>query len=184
MDERCFIEKLNQRDIKAYHSLYESYYKSLVSYSSNFVLSMEAAEDIVQDLFAALWERRILFQSFNSLKCYLYNSIRNASLNYLKHQDVEAIYIESLANTYNEIEENEVYEEEVYRRLFVAIDKLSPRCREIFKLYMQGKKNEEIADMLGIAFETVKTQKKRAMQILRKEMGTLFFLFPLADLLN
>ena len=69
-----------------------------------------------------------------------------------------------MASTYREItEEEDTNEEEVYRLLFRAIDKLPTRCREIFLLHMDGKKNEEIATALGISIETVKTQKKRAI---------------------
>ncbi|KAB6221101.1 sigma-70 family RNA polymerase sigma factor, partial [Bacteroides xylanisolvens] len=108
----------------------------------------------------------------------------NASLNYLKHQNVESLYLERLASTYREItEEEDTNEEEVYRLLFRAIDKLPTRCREIFLLHMDGKKNEEIATALGISIETVKTQKKRAIQSIKEQMGTCYFLLPLCDIL-
>ena len=124
------------------------------------------------------------FLSLPSFRTYLYNSIRNASLNYLKHQNVESLYLERLASTYREItEEEDTNEEEVYRLLFRAIDKLPIRCREIFLLHMNGKKNEEIATTLGISIETVKTQKKRAIQSIKEQMGTCYFLLPLCDIL-
>ena len=63
------------------------------------------------------------------------------------------------------------------------IDKLPTRCREIFLLHMDGKKNEEIATALGISIETVKTQKKRAIQSIKEQMGTCYFLLPLCDIL-
>ena len=79
--------------------------------------------------------------------------------------------------------EEDTNEEEVYRLLFRAIDKLPTRCREIFLLHMDGKKNEEIATALGISIETVKTQKKRAIQSIKEQMGTCYFLLPLCDIL-
>lgn len=89
-----------------------------------------------------------------------------------------------MASTYREItEEEDTNEEEVYRLLFRAIDKLPARCREIFLLHMDGKKNEEIATVLGISIETVKTQKKRAIQSIKEQMGTCYFLLPLCDIL-
>ena len=81
------------------------------------------------------------------------------------------------------IEEEDTNEEEVYRLLFRAIDKLPTRCREVFLLHMDGKKNEEIATLLGISIETVKTQKKRAIQFIKEQMGTCYFLLPLCDIL-
>lgn len=171
-----FIENLNKQQTSAYHQLYDEYYKVLVLYAINFLSSQQAAEDIVQELFATMWEKKMKFLSLPSFRTYLYNSVRNASLNYLKHQNVESLYLEHLANTYREIlEEEDTNEEEVYRLLFRAIDKLPTRCREVFLLHIDGKKNEEIATLLGISIETVKTQKKRAIQFIKEQMGTCYF---------
>ena len=62
-----------------------------------------------------------------------------------------------------------MFDEEVYRRLYQAIDQLAPKCREIFLMAMDGKHNDEIAKELNIAVETVKTQKKRAIKQLREQ---------------
>ena len=183
-EKSSFIKGINEQHPAAYHQLYNEYYKALVLYAINFLSSQQAAEDIVQDLFATMWEKKMRFLSLPSFRTYLYNSIRNASLNYLKHQNVESLYLERLTSTYREItEEEDTNEEEVYRLLFRAIDKLPTRCREIFLLHMDGKKNEEIATALGISIETVKTQKKRAIQSIKEQMGTCYFLLPLCDIL-
>ena len=150
-EKSSFIKGINEQRPTAYHQLYNEYYKALVLYAINFLSSQQAAEDIVQDLFATMWEKKMRFLSLPSFRTYLYNSIRNASLNYLKHQNVES--------------------------------KLPARCREIFLLHMDGKKNEEIATVLGISIETVKTQKKRAIQSIKEQMGTCYFLLPLCDIL-
>ena len=96
--------------------------------------------------------------------------MRNASLNYLKHQGVTQKYMEYLSQTYSPVDEESVNDEEIYRHLFKLIDELPPRCREIFLLHMEGKKNEEIAAMLQLSVETVKTQKKRAMAYIRDNL--------------
>ena len=78
--------------------------------------------------------------------------------------------MEYLSQTYSPVDEEAVNDEEIYRHLFKLIDELPPRCREIFLLYMEGKKNEEIAAMLQLSVETVKTQKKRAMAYIRDNL--------------
>lgn len=184
-EDNLFLEKLNTQQPIAYHKLYNEYYRVLVAYAMNFLSTAEASEDIVQELFATMWEKKMIFLSFPSFRTYLYNSVRNASLNYLKHQNVEAVYMKHLSATFQEItEEEEANEEEVYRLLFHTIDQLPPRCREVFLLHMEGKKNEEIALALGISIETVKTQKKRATQFIKEQMGTLFYLLPLMTFWN
>ena len=65
------------------------YAGALYAFAFRIVGDTLAAEDIVQDLFATMWEKKMRFLSLPSFRTYLYNSIRNASLNYLKHQNVE-----------------------------------------------------------------------------------------------
>jgi RNA polymerase sigma-70 factor (ECF subfamily) len=184
INDDVFLEKINSQSPTAYHELYNEYYKALVIYAANFLATTETAEDIVQEIFTTIWEKKISFISLQSLKTYLYNSTRNAALNYLKHQNVETGYIQYMLDTYKEITEEDTNEEEVYRLLFKSIDQLPPRCREIFVLHMEGKKNEEIAQTLGLSIETVKTQKKRALQAIKKRMGSLFFLTNLINMMN
>ncbi len=183
-EDLSFLEGLNRQFPAAYHELYNQYYKVLTMYAHGFTLPIDAAKDIVQNLFISIWERNPNFSSQASLRSYLYNSTRNAAFNYLKRLNIESEYLEKLADTYQEVTDEETTDEEVYHLLFQTIEKLPPRCRKIFLLYMDGKKNEEIATQLGVSLETVKTQKKRAMQYIRKQMGTLYFILSLSDLLN
>lgn len=178
-----FIEGLNMQNPEAYRQLYNLYYKVLVLYAMNFNLPIEAAEDIVQTLFISIWEKKNVFKSLDSFHSYLYNSVRNSSFNYLKHENVEQEYLEKMAHTHQVLDEDEVQKEEVYRLLFQTIDRLPPRCREIFLLYMDGKKNEEIAVQLSISIETVKTQKKRAIKFIKEQIGPVYCLMLYYDIM-
>ena len=152
------IEQINKLDAAAFRLLYKNYYKALVCYAITIVGDSESAEDIVQELFSTIWEKKMFFRSLASFRVYLYNSVRNASL---------------------EEEEEGFFSEEVYRQLLQTIDALPDRCKEVFLMYMEGKKNEEIATALHVSLETVKTQKKRAMSFLRKKLGSYHFLLLL-----
>lgn len=176
------IEQINKLDATAFRLLYKTYYKALVCYALQMVEDSDSAEDIVQELFSTIWEKKMPFQSLASFKAYLYNSVRNASLDYLKHKDVEGSYLQKMIDTHpdycgnGEEEEEGFFKEEVYRQLLLTIDSLPNRCREVFLLYMEGNTNEEIANALHVSLETVKTQKKRAMSFLRKKLGPYHFL--------
>lgn len=175
------IEQINKLDVTAFRLLYKSYYKALVCYAMQIMKETGAAEDIVQELFSVIWEKKMAFQSLASFKSYLYSSVRNASFDYLKHKDVESVYLQKVIDAHqaykiDEGEEDDFFSEEVYRQLFQTIDELPARCREVFLMYMEGKKNEEIATALHVSLETVKTQKKRAMVVLRKKLGSYHFL--------
>ncbi len=173
------IELINAKDTSAFQQLYAQYYKILVLYSIQIVQSQEIAEDVVQELFANIWEKNTQFKSEASFLAYLYNSIRNSSINHLRHKHVEEEYIQKIIENNeaypNQEEDDDFFEAEAYRRLFLLIDQLPPRCREVMTKSMEGKKNEEIAEVLNISLTTVKTYKKRSLTILKKELSAYDF---------
>lgn len=171
-DEILFIEAINRQEPKAYQTLYRLYYRALVNYAMRFISKQDEAEDVVQDLFVSMWNKKIQFVSYVSFRTYLYNAVYNAVLNVIKHQEVEQRYVDLVKNE-DELEfpEADYQKEEIYRQLYLAIDRLPKKCRGIFLMYMDGKKNEEIAQILSISIETVKTQKKRAMRFLKDDTG-------------
>ncbi len=154
--------------------LYNEHYRGLSVYAANIVGNLDEAEDIVQEAFSSLWEHDNAFISPTAIKAYLYRSVRNASLDTLKHKSVEESYIRKTMEAYPEIKFDDSGEtlnkEMVYAKLFQTIENLPQRQREIFILYMRGKKNREIAEIMGISTDTVKTQKRRAMGILRQKL--------------
>lgn len=175
------IEQINKLDATAFRILYKTYYKALVCYAIQITGESGVAEDIVQELFSTIWERQMSF------KAYLYNSVRNASIDYLKHKDVEFDYLQKIIESHQayrvgDEEEDDFFTEEIFRQLFMTIDSLPERCKQVFLLYMEGKKNEEIAAALYVSLETVKTQKKRAMSFLRKKLGSYHFALLLSIL--
>lgn len=175
MDESLFIEQINKKDPKAFHNLFESFYNSLVAFASGYVDTRQTGEDIVQEFFIQLWENKCTFPNYNHLRNYLYISVRNTCLNYLKHCQVEQKYIDySLLNPEDDDIDLKIAQEELYRLLFRVIEDLPARRKEIFQFYMQGKTNAEIAELLKISVETVKTAKKEAVCHIRKHMGHLF----------
>lgn len=148
----------------------------LVSYVSEIILSDEAAEDIVQDLFVYIWESDVTFPSFSAFRSYLYTYVRNTALDYLKHQHIEQDYANKMSEMPEMPDDDELNQEEEYRKLFALIDELPEQCRKVFLMALDGKKNKEIADALQISVVTVKTQKMRAMQKIKKHLPMLFFL--------
>ena len=155
--------------------LYDKFYRALVSYGCQFV-EKEIAEDIVQELFAVLWEHQPQFKSMAQLSSYFYTTVHNMAFNHLRHQTVRNNYRQGILDNLQEFmlvdDMSDVFnKEEIYRQLFLAIDKLPPRQREVFLLCMEGKKNKEIAEQLQISAETVKMQKRRAISRLREQLA-------------
>lgn len=175
LDDRIDIVQINRMDTSAFKQLYSVFYKVLVSCAYKITSDINASEDIVQEVFTNLWEHKRMFNTTVALRAFLYSSVHNAALNYVKHQDIVNKYArqtpsQDAAAPLSSIDD--FFNEEVYRQLFTAIDSLPSRQREVFLLYMDGKSNAEIAEALSIAVETVKIHKKRGMDYLRKHVSS------------
>lgn len=153
-----------------FEKLFNDYYGILVYYALKYVKRDDVAEDLVQDLFLSLWEKQMTFNSIPAFRSFLYTSIKNAALDYLKHEAVENQYVQDSLDKKIPSHDSSVQKEEVYRLLFSQIDKLPERCKEIFLLHLDGLNNEQIATKLSLSIETVKTQKKRAMKVLKSNL--------------
>jgi RNA polymerase sigma-19 factor, ECF subfamily len=150
-------------------------------YANRFLPLKIECEDLIQDIFVTIWEKKMTFPDEISLKVYLYKSIRNKCYNIIKHKNVKEHYI---SNSLTTLEDDNLFlkqilEEEIVRQLHQAIEKLPERKKEIIKLSLKGLKNNEIAERLDIKLQTVKTLKSQSYQILRtqfKDINTIIFL--------
>jgi RNA polymerase sigma-70 factor, ECF subfamily len=179
--EKDIVDKIKNGNIKAYEQIYHLHSGSLLLYANSLVGSFDVAKDIVQDVFVTIWEKRNLLFISASLKSYLYKSVRNACLDFIKHQKVIEKYNDQARNELFEMEVKynssvfELSEEIIFdtrlNEINKAIEMLPDQCRKIFKLSrFDGFKNREIAAQLGISIRSVDTQIYRALKTLR---GTL-----------
>ena len=168
------IREIQKGDRKAFREVFDHYFNALSSFGYSFVEDIGVSEDMVQEVFISLWEKRKDFNHINALKSFLYTSVRNKCFNYLKHEQVKKKHEASLIyeiesdHTFN----GRVVEEEVFNQLFENIKDLPNSSREIMLLALNGLKNQEIADELGISINTVKTQKKIAYSKIKDSLGS------------
>ena len=163
-----FIKALNRKKEEAFQMLFKDYYASLVMYAMDYV-RQEVAEDIVQDVITELYSRRLLFDTPVALKSFLFLSVKNKALNFLRRQQAQERYLN------NRMEEesfflNNIIREEVYYHLQKMIGELSDPVRQIYELTLQELSNEEIAEQLGLSVDSVKAHKKRGKQILKERL--------------
>lgn len=151
-----------------FSDLYLTYYSKLVRFAKKFVEHEEDAENITQDVFADLWEKRDFITYIENMNAYLFRLVRNRCLDYLRHKMFEQKYAESLQLC---CEENAVedYDTEIFIR--AAINSLPKRCRDIFLLSrVEGLKYREISEHLGISVNTVECQMGIALKKLRMKL--------------
>lgn len=178
------LRQVRDGNKKAFEALFHAYYSPLSQFACKFVDDADEAEEIVQDFFVALWEKRKALDKVNSPKSYLFSSIRNHCLNYIKHQKVRVLHQEHVKQTAS-LGDNSVEDyingEELRGRIEESINSLPDRCREVFQLSrFRGLKYSEIAENMGISIKTVEVQMGKALKLLR---GNLKDLLPVLLLL-
>jgi RNA polymerase sigma-70 factor (ECF subfamily) len=177
-----FHDRIASGDIKAFEMLYNEQYSSLCHFAQRFVLDLDTAREIVQGVFVSIWEKRTSLPIEITLKTYLYTSVRNRCLDYLKHLNVEYEYEkmrireikESGNNSFNAIDDplDGLITKELESAIKHAIACLPDKCREIFELSkFKGLKYREIAEKLNISVKTVETQMSRAIDSLKKKLS-------------
>lgn len=168
------VNENDKYSIDQFRQLYEKHAPALISFARKFV-GRDAANDMIQDVFLKLWELKSFAIIDESIPSYLYRSVQNSCLNYLKHEVIHQEYL-SRAMTELKIDELQIYaiddiliNDEQIKSLHKAIEQLPPKCREIFTLYyLEEKKNTEIALMYNISVRTVETHIYKALKILQK----------------
>lgn len=162
-------------DEQALEVIFRTYYPGLVGFARRYVKMTEIAEELVQDLFLKMWSRRGSLGEIDSVKTYLFRAARNTALNHLRRRKLEHEWLEKEGTTITEersLEGDEaVTESEVAAAVRAAVDRLPPRCREVFMLSRDGGLTYgEIAKSLGISIKTVETQMGRALRALRESL--------------
>lgn len=184
-NEYQLLRGLTSGDTSHYSYIFKEYYSALCHYAETIIGEPGHAEDIVQDVFERLWQKPYAFDDLRHLKDFLYKSTRNAALNFLKGAQHSK---ERQAKFLHEQEESATAEDldiirmEVFRIIYREISNLPEQCGKIVHMsYIEGLKNEQIADILSISLQTVKNQKTRGMKLLRMRLSpvvlALFSLF-------
>ena len=160
---------LKELKIGGMELLFREYYKPLVVWATTFLHDTQRAEDIVQDFFVKLWEKPYSAFLPETLKSYLFTSIRNLALNQLDkidplRQACDVAYYDSPWNEYDN------FEDEVFRRVEEELEKLTPRAQDVIrKIYLEGMKYKDVADKLGISVATANSILVRALKKLRQQ---------------
>ena len=168
------IGLLTDGDEMAFEQVFKKYFKALHAYAFTIVKEEETAEEMVQALFLRLWEKKENLDPQINLKAYLYRSVHNDSLNYLKHQKVKAKYQNHMVyQMKNETDNaaNRVQLRELENQLQRALTELPEQCRTIFQLSrFEELKYQEIADHLSLSIKTVENQMGKALKLLRLKL--------------
>lgn len=153
---------------KQFKALFEKYYTKLYYSSLAIVRDEDDARDIVNDVFAHIWEKHDSFEdTVNSM--YLYTSIRHRSLDHLKKKKVRDNYANNYMKSNDEGFQFDDEEEERIRQIQKVIDKMPEKTKYVLdQCYMEGKKYMEVASDIGISRDGVRKHIVKALRLLRE----------------
>jgi RNA polymerase sigma-70 factor (ECF subfamily) len=164
---------LTEGDQIAFTEIFDRYKVMLYKHACKLLNNYDEANDVVQDTFAKLWEKRETLYINSSLSSYLYSAVRNRIFNLMSHQKVALQYLDSTFDF--EARNNFIMDEQIMMKELAAIieneiEALPPKMRTVFKLSRERSSYKEVAQILNISDKTVKQQVYNAMKILRLKM--------------
>ncbi|MBV6520183.1 MAG: hypothetical protein MNPFHGCM_00288 [Gemmatimonadaceae bacterium] len=175
--DAALVRRIRAGDERALEDVFRANYAGMAAFVLRYVNAPDVAEELVQDIFLKLWSRREQLSDIESLKTYLYRAVRNQALNWLRRRKLERRWEEEHGEDAEPVSlaaaDDGATEEEVAAAVRVAIERLPPRCREIFLLSRDGGLTyNDIARVLEISVKTVETQMGRALKSLRGSLAT------------
>lgn len=180
LPEDTWARRLRAGDVGALEEAFRAYHPRLCAFVRHQVGSAETAEEIVQDVFLRVWERRTRLDPAGSLRALLYRACRNAALNHLAHRRVERLWERSQSAAPEPAApsaEAGVRERELGDAIEAAVGALPEGCRLVFLLSRHHDLSyAEIAHTLDLSVKTVETQMGRALRSLRRALAD--FLTP------
>lgn len=177
------IHSIRNGDEKVFEKLFKDQYPVLCGYAKKYLNDIDQAEEIVQEMFFNFWQKREKMDINISLEAYLFRSVRNSCLNYLKHLKVRE---EHRLATNHELraKEQEIHDNvvalELQERIESVIEQLPTERKKIFKMSRYEElKYKEIAEQLNLSVKTVEAQMSKALKYLRLHLSDYLSLFVL-----
>jgi RNA polymerase sigma-70 factor (ECF subfamily) len=188
-EERQLVIQLKEGNQASYRILYSNYAPKLFAFSRKYLQSQEDAEEIVQEVFLRIWEKKANIDENQSFSSYIFQAAKHRIFNGFRKKVNEQAYLDFLLvadNASRNFTELAVDYHEIKQKSEYVIDAMPPKRQEIFRLSREsGLKNKEIAEKLQISIKTVENQMGQALKFLRKELieyQMLIFLFLLTTI--
>ncbi|WP_270089824.1 RNA polymerase sigma factor [Sphingobacterium sp. SYP-B4668] len=181
LSDIALFQLIQHQDRRAFEIIYDRYFSLLYIYAKKIIANDEEVEDVLQDVFLALWEKQdiSLEKSFSS---YVYGMTRFKILDFIDRKKVRSQYAASLQHYIEEgacITDDKLREKELAKQIESALQLLPEKMRNIFLLSrFENKSYREIADKLQLSDKTIKKQISNALKIMRTALKTfLMFLY-------
>ncbi|MGV3502600.1 MAG: RNA polymerase sigma factor [Adhaeribacter sp.] len=183
LQDRDLFDLLKSEDEAAFKEIYERYFDVLYVHAYKRLQDKEEAQDVIQEVFASLWDKKEIIALEGNLPAYLFAAVRNRIFNNLSHKRCETHYLQSLQHFIDKglcQTDYLVRENQFYTLIEKEIAALPPKMQEVFSLSRNGYlSHKQIAATLNLSEQTVKKQVNNALRILRTKLGLFLFLYLL-----
>ncbi len=169
------VEEINVNQERAFEQVFKAHYHALHAYAHTMLKDEMLAEEIVQNLFLKLWEKKEQLAKQASVKAYLYKCVYHDCLNHIRHQKVQLRYAaHAVHHHHSKAAEASASAElsELQKHIEIALNDLPQQCRTIFQMSrFEELKYREIAEQLQISVKTVENQMGKALKLLRSKLA-------------
>jgi RNA polymerase sigma-70 factor, ECF subfamily len=170
--EKILIDKIRESDQSSFSIIFTAYYSDLVQFAGTFIQDLDTCEEIVQDAFVDIWEKRQTLIILTSLKSYLLKMIQNRCIDWLRHLNIRQEYNTFMNHHVSLIEndtENYVLFSELKDTFEKALDQLPAELSSAFKMNRQmGLTYLEIAAHENVSVRTIEVRIGKTLQMLRE----------------
>jgi RNA polymerase sigma-70 factor (ECF subfamily) len=166
------VTQFTQGNTRAFTAIYNTYYPRLFNFAKRMVDNRQEAQDITAETFVKLWRLHANFSTPDKIRAFLFVTARNACYDYLKYNarenNQQKELIHHLLPETDQVMLRDEIKADVLDHIYTEIEKLPQQCKAVFTLsYLEGRKNNEIAELLQITDKTVRNQKVLAKKLLR-----------------
>lgn len=174
-DENALLTRFSGGDETAFRELFDLLIQPLCYFGRQLTNDKEEAEDIASLAFHKLWERHAGFTTMAGVRSFLYTTVRNHCLNYLKHRKVVSGAQQQLLHLLEKEDawaDARMVQADLVQKVYAEIEALPPRLREIVRLsFVEGLTTAEIAERLQMGENHVRADKSRAIVMLRNVLA-------------
>lgn len=166
---------VKHENVEAFEVMYKRYWPELIDAAYKRLQSRQKAEDIVQEIFISLYNKREILEVTVSLKAYLNKALKFKVLNEFRSADVRNTYVKTqfLSDLCKNDFAQEIEAKELNRKIDHLLAQLPTKCRQVFNLSRyENKSNKEIALELNISVSTVEKHIGKALKVLRNNLKT------------
>lgn len=174
--DKLVVIAFQQGDLKVFESVFKDNYSSMVRAARRVLIDVEPSEEVIQDLFVKLWEKRDSLIINTSLPAYLKKAVTNHALNYLKFQQKTVRFQDYIGfevdGFKSEAADNPMLHNDLEKKVNTLMKAMSEKRRAIFEMSrFEGMKNHQIAQQLGVSLKTVEYHMAAALDFLRGKLS-------------